>query len=588
MTQEPVIQTTVTQEPVTPVPGEGPVVDVHDVFCLHPVPDGAVAALRGLTLRVGAGEAVVVHGPNGSGKTTLLRVLAGWQPVSAGRAVVAGLEVGVTGGARARRELARWRATRLGWVDQHPARTLRPELDVLANVGLQLRLAGVTAAAARTRAAEALERMGIARLARRSVVELSGGEAQRVAVCAALAHGPALVLADEPTGELDRDSAARVYRLLAEASAQAGAALVLVSHDPRAAVVADRVVRIRDGRLSETWRPLPGDTPAPELLVVDERGWVRIPDRWWAPGGSPVAVAGGPSPDGRPGVLLVPRDLDGPAPGPGPSAATGTRDADSPHTGTPDADTPGIDTPDVGTKAAAGAEAPARPGEVLARVCGVRRVVGDRVVLDGVDLTVTAGRLLVVRGASGTGKSTLLRLLTGLDRPDAGTVELAGTDLAGLDRAGLAALRRRALAVVGQDVRLAETVDVAGNLELARAVRGLPPDPEGDRLRLAGLGLAMLADRQVRMLSGGERQRVAVARALVTGVRVLVLDEPSSQLDEARAEQLAGVLRDAAAEGRAVVVTSHDPTLVAAADDVLDLEPAALPEGRDQVRGEVR
>jgi ABC-type lipoprotein export system ATPase subunit len=543
------------------VPMTGPpVVDVHDVFCLHPVPDGAVAALRGLTLRVAPGEALVVHGPNGSGKTTLLRVLAGRQPVSAGRAVVAGLEVGVGMTRRRAREVARWRARRLGWVDQHPARVLRPELDVLENVALQLRLAGTPAGTARARAGDVLDRLGIAGLASRAVVGLSGGEAQRVAVCAALAHGPALVLADEPTGELDRASAEQVYRLLADAVTGAGAALVLVSHDPQAAEVADRVVRIRDGRLGETWRPgvagAPGGGAAEPLLVVDERGWVRIPERLWSPGPAPESVTATPAPaptrtpdpaqtpSALPGVVLrpapaFPRDQGVAVPEPGPELLD--------HGG--------------------GREG----GVVLGRARGVGRVLGGRVVLHDVDLDAVTGRVLVVRGPSGTGKSTLLRILTGLDRPDTGSVELDGENLAGLDRAGLARVRHDLAAVVGQDVRLAETVDARGNLELARAVRGLPADPDGDDRRLTELGLGPLAGRPARMLSGGERQRLAVARALTGPPRLLVLDEPSAQLDEARSEELAGVLRRAARNGCAVVVTSHDPTLVAVADDVLDL-----------------
>jgi len=540
--------------------GGAPVVDVQDAFCLHPVPDGAVVALRGLTLRVAAGERVVVHGPNGSGKTTLLQVLAGRQRLSAGRAVVAGADVGSPTGRRGRAALVRWRAANLGWVDQHPARTLRPELDVRSNVALQLRLAGTRREAAGEAALAALERLGLAHLARRAVTELSGGEAQRVAVCAALAHGPALVLADEPTGELDRASAAGVYALLAEASADGGAALVLVSHDPLAGRHADRVVRIRDGRLGETWLPAADGAPARELLVVDDRGWVRLPEPVWPGGHHPATVSVVPAAAGA--VLLVPAELPGPA-----KTAT--------DTGAPGGnDEPPL--PGSGEGDGSGSGDGSGDGEVVARLRGVGRRLGERTVVDAVDLDVVTGRLLVVRGPSGSGKSTLLRLLVGLDRPDAGRVELAGTDLAALDRSGLAALRRAVAAVVGQDARPAETLSALANLELARAVRGLPPDPDGDRRRLAALGLAPLADRQVRLLSGGERQRVAVARALATGARLLVLDEPTSQLDEARAEQLAAALVAAARAGAAVVATSHDPTLVAAADDLLDLAPTEV------------
>ena len=510
-----------------PVPG--PVVDVRDAFCLHPVPDGAVAALRGLTLAVAPGERVVVHGPNGSGKTTLLKVLAGEQRLSAGRAVVAGADVGAATG-----DLAVWRGSRLGWVDQFPARTLRPELSVLDNVALQQRIAGVAADVARDRSRDLLVRLGVGVLADRTTSTLSGGEAQRVAVCAALAHGPALVLADEPSGQLDAVAAERVYDALAEAVAQAGACLVLVSHDRRAARVADRVVRIRDGRIGETW--LPG---GPERLVVDDRGWVRLPDalRHRASGEAVGTVTAAAGPDGA--VVLVPD----------------------------------------GDPAAAAEESPAPPpavaGAVVASVRGVTKAYAGRTVLAGLDLEVRAGTVHVVRGRSGSGKSTLLRLLLGLERPDAGAVTLDGDDLGGLDRAGLAAVRRRAAAVVGQDVHLAETVPVAENLELARVVRGRGPDAAADAAILDRLGLAPLADREVRLLSGGERQRTAVARALTTTPRLLVLDEPTSQLDEASAERLAGVLRDAARAGAAVLVASHDPVLVAAADQVTDLETVA-------------
>jgi ABC-type lipoprotein export system ATPase subunit len=516
-----------------------PVVDVRDAFCLHPLPGGgAVAALRGMALTVAPGERVVVHGPNGSGKTTLLGVLSGERRLSAGTATVAGLDPTRASG----RELAAWRSRALGRVDQDPRRTLRPELDVLANVALHLRLAGRSRAEADESALAALDRLRLGHLAARRPETLSGGEAQRVAVCAALAHRPALVLADEPTGELDAEAAADVYDALAAAVAEAGATLVLVSHDRRAARVADRVVRIRDGRLSETWLPAPtgGDGDPPESLVVDDRGWLRLPDavRRAAGIGERVRVR-----------------LTG-------DAVSLDREPGS---------APPRPEPVVPAEPASTAAAAPPSGATVATLRGVHVAYGGRPVLRDLDLDVLAGRLLAVAGPSGSGKSTLLRVLAGLERPDAGSVTVAGSDLADRDRDGLAALRAAELAVVTQEVHLAGATDAEANLELARAVRHQPADPDADRARLGDLGLAPLAHRPVDALSGGERQRVAVARSLVVGATLMVLDEPTSQLDEASAERLAQVLATAARSGTAVVVATHDPVLLAAADEVLNL-----------------
>jgi len=523
------------------------VVDVRDAFCLYQVPDGAVVALRGLTLSVAPRERVVVHGPNGSGKTTLLRLLAGEQPLAAGHAVVAGADVG-TGGEAGRR----WRMTRLGWIDQNPWRTLRPELDVLGNVLLQQRLAGVDEAQARPHAVPLLERVKVAHLLDRRPATLSGGEAQRVAVCAALAHGPRLLLADEPTGELDAETALELYDALADAVAATEAALVLVSHDRRAARVADRVVRIRDGRLSETWVPggesgggldpaAGGD--AHEWLVVDDRGWVRLPDA--VRGGGLDTVHAEVSPDG---VITLRPNRSRPSVG---SGATSV--------------------PALPTQSRSGPDS--RPAEpvLLARLSGVHRAYAGREVLRGVDCDVLAGRLVVVRGPSGTGKSTLLRLLIGLEPVDVGTVELDGDDLAGLGRDARARVRRGLVAYCGQDVQLAETADAATNLDLARTVRGLPRDDELVARVLERVDLAPLAARAARELSGGERQRLAVARGLAVAPRMLVCDEPSSQLDEAGAQRLAEVLVATARSGTAVVVATHDPVLIDVADEVLTL-----------------
>ena len=502
--------------------GSGHVVAAHDLFVLYRGRSGDVAALRGLSLHVGARERLVVHGPNGSGKTTLLRVLTGDQRPSAGRVEVAGVDLSSVG----ENERASLRARLLGVVDQHAARVLRPEWDVRDNVALQLRLRGVDRVVALEAADETLRRFGLEAFGDRPVSTLSGGEAQRVGVCAALAHRPQLLLADEPTGELDRASAERAYDVLAEAAEAAEAALVLVTHDPAAARIADRVVRIRDGRLSEQWEPGSGR----ETLVVDERGWVRLPES--------VRDAAG----ARDGVHAEVRDGVVTLAGTGPALVR--RDADR-------------------------SASPPPEGAVVASAESLVADRGGRCVLDGMSVETRTGRLTVVHGRSGSGKSTLLRMLAGLDRPDSGDVVVGGTLLAGLDRDALARVRREHVAYSAQTVHLTEASTVLDNVEAGRQVRGLPTDDDLVDRWLEALGLTGLAHREVAALSGGERARVAVARALVSERSLVLLDEPTAQLDEANAERLAAALVEAARGGACVVVATHDPVLVAAADDAV-------------------
>jgi ABC-type lipoprotein export system ATPase subunit len=191
-----------------------------------------------------------------------------------------------------------------------------------------------------------------------------------------------------------------------------------------------------------------------------------------------------------------------------------------------------------------------------------------RRVLDAVSLTLRAGALTVVAGRSGSGKTTLLRLLCGLERPDAGLVTVAGVDLSGLDRAGLAGLRRRHIALAAQGTALLETMDVDENLDLVRLTRHLPDEPRRFDEWIGALGLAAVRHRPARVLSGGERQRVAVARVLASGAAIAVLDEPTSRQDEAHAELVVSALVAAARGGVAVLAASHDPLLTAVADTV--------------------
>jgi putative ABC transport system ATP-binding protein len=203
---------------------------------------GRTEALAGASLRIGSGEIVAVMGPSGSGKSTLLHCLAGIVPADAGRITYDGRELSGMSDA----ERSALRRSQFGFVFQFGQ--LVPELTCLENVALPLRLDGARRREAQRRAAGWLERLEVTGVAGKRPGEVSGGEGQRVAVARALVTGPRVVFADEPTGALDSLNGERVMRLLTDAARQSGAAVVLVTHEPRVAAYSDREVVVRDGR----------------------------------------------------------------------------------------------------------------------------------------------------------------------------------------------------------------------------------------------------------------------------------------------------------------------------------------------------
>ncbi len=489
-----------------------PAVEAHDLFRLY----GSSVALRGLSLEVAEGELLVVFGPSGSGKSTLLRILAGLDRPTAGTVDVFGRDLRTLRG----RALGDYRRRTLGYADQHYDRALAPELSARAFVSLRLALAGTPRRAREAEADRLLERVGL--LARRDALpsELSGGQQQRLAICAALAHRPRLFIADEPTGELDAANAAQVYALIRELSREAGATTVLVSHDARAADVADRVLQIRDGRVSS--EVAGGVTRS----VVNRGGWLRLPEELL--GGADRAHV-----DGDGGEAITVRVAAAPAPEGAPPLP------------------------------------PLEPGPVVARTEALEMHYRAVEVFAGLGLELPAGALTVITGPSGSGKSTLLHLLAGLRLPTGGDVCVLERRLGDLDATARAELRRTSVGFVAQGSELVPFLTARETVELALALRGR----EGDAANaLATVGLAPLADQRVGRLSAGERQRVAVARALAARPALLLADEPTARLDEANARGVAALLRGLArATGAAVAVATHDPLVIEQADAALAL-----------------
>ena len=508
-------------------------VELREVFRVFSTPEGDAAALQGLSLGIGEGELVAVLGPSGSGKTTLLRLLAGLDRPSAGSVRAFGRDLAKLPS----RRLADYRTRTLGYADQHYSLMLASELTAHDLVTTPLALRGADRRARDRRADELLERVGL--LDRRGAhpQELSGGEQQRIAVCAALAHRPRLFLADEPTGELDAENARRLFELIGELVRSEKTTTVLVSHDPAAATVADRVVTIRDGRVAaEAGREQEGSG---DTIVVGRGGWLRLPEEYLRRAGILTHARARLERDEI--VLRGPESVDRTLPVENVPGTCQAREGEL-----------------QGVR------------ETVAALRHVSKSYGGRGVLDGLDATFHGGTLTAVTGPSGSGKTTLLHLLAGLELPSSGEVVVEGTAISDLDRAARAELRAGTIAFVGQEPGLTPFLSALENVELSQALHRANGD--GAVEALADVGLSERVGQRVSRLSTGERGRVAIARALAARCRLILVDEPTSRLDQTNALSIAVLLARLAREtGIAVVCATHDPLLIEQADEQLGL-----------------
>jgi len=256
-------------------------IDCEDVFKIYKIADLEVVALRGLDLRVSKGELVAIVGASGSGKSTLLNILGGLDSPTAGQVIVGGKDLLKMPA----RDLVKYRRRDVGFVWQQTGRNLVPYLTAFQNVELPLNLLGWSQKKTRLRAEEMLEAVGLADRMYHRPERLSGGEQQRVAIAVALAHNPPLLLADEPTGELDSQSAANILDVFHSLNESYGVTIVIVTHDISVTGKVQRVVTIRDGRTSleairgpkSLKRKAEPQEAYEEFVVLDNVGRLQIP-----------------------------------------------------------------------------------------------------------------------------------------------------------------------------------------------------------------------------------------------------------------------------------------------------------------------
>ena len=516
---------TATDDSTAAGPQAEPILELDDLGVTFGTETGDVPAVRGVSLRVRPGETLALVGESGSGKSTVALAAIGLLPGNAratGRVSVAGTDVVAASEAR----LARLRGRTVSMVFQEPATALDPLTRIGAQIAEVIRnhRSGPAGDAARE-AVELLRRVGIPDPERRASAfpfELSGGQRQRVVIAMAIANGPALLIADEPTTALDVTVQAEILDLLRRLAVDTGTGVLLVTHNMGVvADFADRVAVMLQGRVVETG-------PVQDVLLRPTHDYTRrllaaVPRLT-------VAEAGAvPAKDAAPATTAMPADGRG--------------------TVRPASGQPVVDLREVSVVFGRG-----------------RRAVRA---LDGVSIAVHPGETVGLVGESGSGKSTAARVALGLVRPTAGTVALFGSDLR---RTGSRARRalRAGIGVVLQDpvasldARMTVAECVAEPLRVHR--RGMPAKERRARVADVLEQVRLPRDfgrRAPRELSGGQRQRVSLARALVLEPRLLVADEPTSALDVSVQEAVLEVITELQDDlGFACLFVSHDLAVV--------------------------
>lgn len=534
----------------------GPMVECDRLVRIYRRAGVEVQALQGLDLLVSRGELTAVIGPSGSGKSTLINIVAGLDTPTAGQVRVAGWDLGAL---TARRRLA-YRRSVVGFIWQQAVRNLLPYLTGHENVVMPMRLARTRRREQAARAARLLEVLRVSHCADRRPGEMSAGERQRVAIATALANRPQLLLADEPTGDLDTASAADVLAAIKSVNAELGVTVLIVTHDLEVAAQARRTVLIRNGRTStETLREDVTDEAGNatqqvvEYAFLDRFGRIQLPREMTQPLGMKeraLLVA-------EPGHIAVWPDERRPEAG-----------ADA--------------GPDLAALAASGRVREDAAGPLIA-VSGVSRTFGQGAsavrALREVSFTVERGRLAIVYGRSGSGKTTLLNLVGGLDTPAGGTVSIAGRQVSAMSEGARAALRRNTIGFIFQSFGLLPILSAAENVEIPLRIAGVERREREERVRLLLrlVGLEEHMGQRPDELSGGEQQRVAIARALAAEPELLIADEPTGQLDTDTGRQIIRLIETVIrSQGLTALIATHDPGLLDLADQVLRLEDGRL------------
>ena len=503
---------------------------MRDVVKAYSTGEGPFLALKDVSIDIQPGEFLGITGKSGAGKTTLLNMISGVSDLTSGEVLFFGGDngsplPGLPIHTLNEDKLALWRGENMGIIYQ--SFELMPTLNLVENVMLPPDFLGdYHKIISKKRALELLELVDILEHAYKIPAHISGGQKQRVAIARALVNDPPLIIADEPTGNLDSVTAETIFQIF-EVLVDQGKTIVMVTHDESLAPRFSRRLHIVDGVV--------GDPP--------KNGSVPV---------------GMPTDKGETNDIFQTKDA-------GDSSQAFLDPTVSGDTGVPCGETD-----------------PARPkpqGEHPAIVLrGIHKVyenaAGKFVALKDVSMQLNYGQFISIVGKSGCGKSTLLNMITGIDHPTAGEVIVGGERIYEMGKSERALWRGRNMGVVFQFFQLLPTLTLLENTMLPMDYCKVYPfheRPDRAMELLKRVGLEDSAHKLPASVSSGQQQSAAIARALATDPALILADEPTGNLDSRSADNILGLFEELAAGGKTILIVTHDPTITQRTDQTVIL-----------------
>lgn len=503
-----------------------PIIHLRKVVKAYSTGEGPFLALKDVDIDIQQGEFLGITGKSGAGKTTLLNMISGVSDLTSGEVIFHKPNNGIPGSAipihtMNEDQLAQWRGENVGIIYQ--SFELMPTLNLVENVMLPPDFLGsYRPVISKERALELLDLVDIAEHAYKIPAHISGGQKQRVAIARAMVNDPALIIADEPTGNLDSVTAETIFQIF-EKLVDRGKTIVMVTHDISLAPRFSRRLHIVDGVVGN-----PPDNGSVQVGQVDVKDNLQVDES---------------SPEQQ--IQSVQKeDLERVIPCDEPPAEH--RLLRQEH-----------------------------PAIVLRDVDKVYvNAAGEFVALKSVNMQLNYGQFISIVGKSGCGKSTLLNMITGIDHPSAGEVIVGNEHIYEMNKSERALWRGKNMGVVFQFFQLLPTLTLLENTILPMDYCKVYPFNERSERAMELLKMVGLEEHAYKLptaVSSGQQQSAAIARALATDPAIILADEPTGNLDSRSAENVLNIFERLAAQGKTILIVTHDPSITQRTDQTIIL-----------------